>query len=639
MIGGGIVVYRGANLSFTATGLNHSTTYYFFIYSLNNYACSNGPVYLSTAPLTGQQATSVILPCVTPSGNATSLVLNSSSENINGFFKPFNNNNDGYLVVMSAGSSLSAMPQDGVSYSVGAAIGGGNVISTGNNYSFVADNLTPNTAYYFYVFSYNQICIGGPLYKVNSYLTGTGSTTYNLPYNYYFGNLHAHSSYSDGNRDSSSLTPADDYSYAENALCMDFLGISDHNHYTASGNPGMLLSKYHTGLAEATAYTAAHPGFLALYGMEWGVQNNGGHVLVYGINQLMGWDSVGGNPNYDIYVPKNDYLSNNGLFRKVNSYAATNVFATLAHPGWSDFQYLAYNPLNKRADSAVTGIAVENGPGFSTDTTYTNPGSDMSFLPYYLHMLSKGYHVAPMIDHDNHNTTFGKTSTTRTVVLAASLTEADFLQAMKSRRFYATQDCDTRANIQIYGNQMGSIVKHSFAPAISINAEDPTNPSAIPIIKLMYGTPGRNIAPAVLSTTTGNYLAYTDHTLSNDSTAYYYADIVTDGKRTITAPIWYTRKDTAVVNDVHTPASSLNSVAIRNNPVGKELQMDITVAKTTNLLINIYSTLGKTVYTTTRSVTQGRHSISVPFDHITQGNYILEVVSEKEYLRKKFSHL
>ena len=638
-IGGGNVIYRGANLSFTATNLNHSTTYYFYIYSLNNYACSNGPAYLSTSPLTGQQTTTIVLPCVTPTGNASSLVLNPGPEHISGFFKPFNNNNDGYLVVMSTISTLAAMPQDGVLYPAGTAIAGGTVVSAGSNYSFVADSLAPNTTYYFHIFSYNDICIGGPLYKINSYLTGSTSTTYNLPYNYYFGNLHTHSSYSDGNKDSSSLTPSDDYFYAENAQCMDFLGISEHNHYTATDNPGMLLSKYHTGLAEAAAYTASHPGFLALYGMEWGVQHNGGHVLAYGIDQLLGWDSVGGNPNYDIYVAKNDYLSNNGLFRKINSYAGNNAFATLAHPGWSDFQYLAYNALNKRADSAVTGIAVENGPGFSTDTTYSNPASDMSFLPYYLHMLSKGYHVAPMIDHDNHFTTFGRTTTTRTAVLSASLTVADFLQAMKSRRFYATQDCDTRASIEIQGQQMGSILSHPFAPAIAIKVDDPSNPSAVPLIKLMYGTPGRPTPPSVLRTTTGNHLTYTDHALSNDSTAYYYADITINEKRTITAPIWYTRKDTAVANDVYTSSKNLSELKIRNHPVGKDLQIEITLPNTTELSINIYNTAGQLMYAGRHSAAKGAYQISIPFAHLSPGSYILEVVSDRERISRKFIHL
>ncbi|RYG24772.1 MAG: ABC transporter permease, partial [Chitinophagaceae bacterium] len=58
------------------------------------------------------------------------------------------------------------------------------------------------------------------------------------------------------------------------------------------------------------------------------------------------------------------YVSSNGLFRKINSFQSNNAFATLAHPNWSDYQYLAYNSFSKRADSAIIGIAIirEVGP-------------------------------------------------------------------------------------------------------------------------------------------------------------------------------------------------------------------------------------------------------------------------------------
>ena len=244
-----------------------------------------------------------------------------------------------------------------------------------------------------------------------------------------------------------------------------------------------------------------------------------------------------------------------------------------------------------------------------------------------------------MIDHDNHFTTFGRTTTTRTAVLSASLTVADFLQAMKSRRFYATQDCDTRASIEIQGQQMGSILSHPFAPAIAIKVDDPSNPSAVPLIKLMYGTPGRPTPPSVLRTTTGNHLTYTDHALSNDSTAYYYADITINEKRTITAPIWYTRKDTAVANDVYTSSKNLSELKIRNHPVGKDLQIEITLPNTTELSINIYNTAGQLMYAGRHSAAKGAYQISIPFAHLSPGSYILEVVSDRERISRKFIHL
>ena len=55
-------------------------------------------------------------------------------------------------------------------------------------------------------------------------------------YNFYYGNLHAHSGYSDGNKDSvatGTSTPLRSYQFAAASLNFDFLGISEHNHSQA----------------------------------------------------------------------------------------------------------------------------------------------------------------------------------------------------------------------------------------------------------------------------------------------------------------------------------------------------------------------------------------------------------------------
>src|ERR1700755_300010 len=95
-------------------------------------------------------------------------------------------------------------------------------------------------------------------------------------YNFYFGNIHSHSSYSDGNKDRNSsgyYMPGDDYNYAKGSYHMDFLGISEHNHFTA----GMQLAYYAQGLYQADTANA-NGSFVALYGQEWGTIPEGGHV-------------------------------------------------------------------------------------------------------------------------------------------------------------------------------------------------------------------------------------------------------------------------------------------------------------------------------------------------------------------------
>ncbi|MGX7666982.1 GEVED domain-containing protein [Flavobacterium pedocola] len=55
---GNIVADIDTNTSFSVSGLNSSTTYYFFVFSYNNSSCA-GPVYLTTTPLTGNATTGI----------------------------------------------------------------------------------------------------------------------------------------------------------------------------------------------------------------------------------------------------------------------------------------------------------------------------------------------------------------------------------------------------------------------------------------------------------------------------------------------------------------------------------------------------------------------------------------------------
>ena len=357
----------------------------------------------------------------------------------------------------------------------------------------------------------------------------TKQTSAQTNYTTYYGNLHAHSAYSDGNKENPNATPTDNYAFANTALCLDFLGISEHNHFSATNNPGMLLPLYALGIQQAQAYTNAHPGFVALFGMEWGVISNGGHVVLYGIDSLIGWETLSTGNNYDIFVAKSDYQGPNGLFQQIVNRKSANAFATLAHPNSSDYNNLFYGAYNPIADSAVVGVSVESGPAFSTDTTYTDTPSDMSFLSYYMQALAKGYHVGPTIDHDNHYMTFGKTNTSRLAILAQQLTKNTLLEAMRKRRFFATQDCDTKLMLSINQQDMGSITNGSLVPTITVTASDPTSPNAIPAIKIMKGVPGSGTIASSLVMSNGVSLNFSDLNLQIGDEAYYYADVTING--------------------------------------------------------------------------------------------------------------
>ncbi len=489
-------------------------------------------------------------PCTTPASQASHLVLYATANTIAGNFTP-SANTDSYLIVSSNAPALTALPAENIHYVAGDAIGNAQVLFNTSNTSFVIPNLAPATTYYLYIFAANKNCSGGEKYFTTAPLTGNSTTNLSGTNNIYFGNLHSHSDYSDGNKDNPGYTPADDYLYAMTAQCMDYLGIAEHNHYSSNNNPGTLVSNYHLGSQQANTFNLSHPNFLALYGMEWGVISGGGHVVVYGdgMDQLFGWETnAGGVPgnNYDVYVAKNDYTGANGLFKTINDRINKNTFATLAHPNFTDFGNIA-GSYNAVADNAIVGTAVASGPAFSTNTTYSNPPSSMYYLPYYQKLLAMGYHVGPTIDHDNHYTTFGKTSYTRTAIIAPALTKTEIVKAMRDMHFYATEDCDSKVDFSINTQIMGSQIMERYAPVINVKLSDATTPTSNAIINVMFGVPGSTLNATNIYSSIGNTLTYTDTQLPDGATGYYYLDISNGSSRIITAPIWYSRNDALVL--------------------------------------------------------------------------------------------
>ena len=550
-IGNAFVVQQSSLTNFTATGLATNTLYYFYVFSFNNLNCSNGPAYYTVAPLSSSWSTANLSACTTPTGQPSNITFTIASRSIAGTFNT-GTGNDIYLVIRSLNPSLSSTPIDNTDYLVGDNLGGGIVISNNGDKSFITNGLTTNTTYYFYVFAANKFCSGGTKYLTVNPLTGNATTTNDAAYNYYFGNLHSHSDYSDGNQDNPGYTPSQDYTYAMASQCMDYLGISEHNHFSSVNSPGNTIGNYHLGVTQANNFMAANPGFIALYGMEWGVISNGGHVLIYGdgMDNLWGWETGSGvwgpTNNYDVLVAKSDYTGANGLFKTVNDNSSSNTFASLAHPNSTDFGNISNLAYNSVADAAISGTAVESGPAFSTNTTYSDPGSSLSYLSYYQTLLAKGYHLGPSIDHDNHNTTFGRTTYSRAAIVAPAKTKTEIIKGFRNMHFYATQDCDTKVDFTLNTKIMGSIHVGIGVPVISVNISDATTSTAGAIIRVMKGTPGSAINAVKIDSAIGSTLTFVDNNLANNAIGYYYIDITNGTKRIVTAPVWYTRVDGVV---------------------------------------------------------------------------------------------
>lgn len=384
------------------------------------------------------------------------------------------------------------------------------------------------------------------------------------PYNYYFGNLHAHTGFSDGNKDSASTgvsVPATSYAYAKLSDNFDFLGISEHNHFSSSKNPGFKRAFYQTGLNMANA--ANQDGsFVSLFGMEYGVSSQyNGHILIYGFNQLIGWEnSTPGdpNPNYDLYNPKTDY---DALFKKIKNNSA--AFGYLAHPDFSDFTTdgtyetaLSNAPYNAAYDSAIVGMPLRSGLANSTNTSYSDYSTG-NYFNYYKKLLYQGYHLGIGYDHDNHYTNFGRSNGGRLVILAPSLTRADLYTAMKQMHFYGSDDANVKVDFNLNGSIMGSVTHGNTYPTFQVVHSDPDGEQADTIrIWKGYKESGGLWAWIAKSTVNNNTLLYTDNSLIQGQEYYYFAEIrQKDGQWIVTSPIWYTYgSNTAVPEEEVTDA-------------------------------------------------------------------------------------
>jgi hypothetical protein len=375
---------------------------------------------------------------------------------------------------------------------------------------------------------------------------------FSQPYNYYFGNLHAHTAFSDGNKDSTSSgisTPSGSYSYAKLSKDFDFLGISEHNHYSTIRNPGFKLPRYKTGMQMADA--ANEDGkFLALFGMEYGISSGkNGHVIIYGFDQLVGWETsvpgITGN-NYNIYNAKSDY---DGLFKKVKN--NPNAFCYLAHPYYTDYSSngsdsaALYNaPYNSAYDSAIVGVPLRSGLAMSNANNYDDYSLGNYFI-YFKKLLYKGYHLGMGYDHDNHYTNFGRSNGGRLVIIAPQLSKKELMKAMQQMHFYGSDDSNCKIEFTLANNLMGSILTGTDMPVFNLIHNDPDGENA-DSLKLWRGNAnsGGLWADIICGANQANALYYRDTTLATGVEYYYFAEVKqADGQWIVTSPIWYKKYD------------------------------------------------------------------------------------------------
>ena len=372
-----------------------------------------------------------------------------------------------------------------------------------------------------------------------------------LDYRIVYANLHSQTRHSDGGAaldacrgaqepQTAPYGPIDAYVYAQQHG-LDALLTSEHNHmYDGSdgtnpaATPAEAKALYQTGLAEAAAYTAAHPGFLALYGMEWGVINKGGHLNIFNSEQLLGWErNAGGELLADLETPKGDYAGLYALMRERGWLGQFN------HPAQTGQFLVNGQPLGytQDGDAAMVLCEVMNTSAFSTNDAETETRRS-NYEAACNRVLAAGYHVAFSSNQDNHCANWGAAYGNRTAVLVSSpaagmpVTRDSFIDALRARRVFATMDKHAQLLFTANGKLMGENFENRGPLRLATHFSNSAGRQAA-VIAILHGVPGGN----------GSVTAISDQAETTLTPApgphFYYARLTQDdGNIVWSAPVW-----------------------------------------------------------------------------------------------------
>lgn len=353
---------------------------------------------------------------------------------------------------------------------------------------------------------------------------------FDLDWNLYFGQLHAHTDISNG---AGSVEEA--FQYASQVDGLDFFAVTDHSDSFDNADMGAIdadgadiSADWAAGKQAAASVT--NGDFVGLFGFEmtWPEDKQLGHISTF---NTPGWQTRDQADFENVPTALENYYK--ALASVPGSVSQFN------HPDTVHGDFERFDHYSPQYDAAVSLLEVAGEDGVVD-------------CEYYDLALDKGWHVAPTNNQNNHDGQWGDASEARTVVLTKSLTEESLYAAMKDRRAYATQDSDLAIYYELNGTVMGSIIPKSENAAVTVFLSDPTD-EAIGSVEVV--TDGGAVLVSEYVETPSQVLELS----ASSGHSYYYLRITQpDGDVAVTAPVWMDGYDDigieSFTSDTLTPA-------------------------------------------------------------------------------------
>lgn len=391
--------------------------------------------------------------------------------------------------------------------------------------------------------------------------------------NVYFGNLHAHTSYSDG-----VATPEDAFTHARDAGGLDFMAVTEHNHARAGSiaNRHSLYSGSDADSLISTANRLTENGrFVALYGQEYSSISSGNHVNVLDVPAVIDVANGSFDRLVDDWLPAHLDTTGQQAVLLMNHPANPNSPADEEY-GRDDFA--SDEEWRQRMDARAVMIAMINGPSHATGTGLApSPPAESEYRRY----LNLGFHLAPTADQDNHFFTWGTITDARTAVIADELTKPALLAAMRARHVYATEDKNLRlvcrVNGHLCGDRIDSVLPTGTELDVELTIHDDDEPAAHyevdvfsdqvggdvePVPIEIVATDGNTATPLriedIRATGPGQYVFFRIHQLGEHEE---------ENDTAWTAPVWFEEGEPAPIDSDVPEADDADLVASRRSEV------------------------------------------------------------------------
>ena len=371
----------------------------------------------------------------------------------------------------------------------------------------------------------------------------------------FFGNLHSHTSYSDG-----SGKPGEAYDHAR-AAKLDFLALTEHNHAEAVGpdNVGIALDhNLYNGVGPDSLISIARAktadgAFVALYGQEFSTISSGNHMNVLDVGEVITVEKGRFDKLLDFLATRKD--SDGKPCILMMNHPSNTVDILPKEYGRDDFN--GVQDFVKRMGAETRLIQIINGPGQS-DGDNQKPAKPDEHA--YFKFLNMGFMVAPTADQDNHRKNWGSATPARTAIIAPELTKKALLDAIRQRHVYATQDPNLSVVVKVNGKLCGDVLPVLPAQSrleIAYEISDEDEPTAEYVIKVFGDGVGGDPAALIGSfpaerDATGRVRGNIDDIVFPGQPQYYFfrvSQVGEDGDEdnAWTAPVWFRNEPGTIV--------------------------------------------------------------------------------------------